>query len=103
MRVEGIVLEDHRQAAVARRLVVHPLAADVDVALGYVEQADDHLEQRRLAGPGRADEDHELAIGDLEADVVHRRVVAAESLRDVPDRDLAHLYSSSFSLLRPRR
>ena len=42
-----------------------------DVAGGDVLQPGDHAQQRRLAAAGRADEDDELAVGDLEVDAVH--------------------------------
>ena len=43
------------------------------VAGGDVLEADDHAQQRRLAAAGGADEDHELAVGDVEADVLDGR------------------------------
>ena len=45
-------------------------------------EAGDQPQERRLAATRRADEDHELAVGDLEADVVHRGDVRSEHLRD---------------------
>ena len=83
VRVERVVLEHHRQVAVARRLVVDPLAADEHVAGGDVLQPDDHPQQRRLPAAGRPDEDHELAVGDVEADVVHGGEAVAVLLDDV--------------------
>ena len=48
VRVERVVLEDHREVAVARRQVVDPLVADHHVAGGDVLEADDHPQQRGL-------------------------------------------------------
>ena len=65
-------------------------AVDVDVGpvvahLAFVEwiDADDALDQRRLAGPVVADESHDLAAADLEIDPVER-LDGAEGLRDPP-------------------
>ena len=77
VRVQRVVLEHHRQVAVAGRLVVDPLAADEHVAGGDVLEADDHPQQRRLPAARRADQDHELAVGDVEADVVDGREAVA--------------------------
>src|SRR4029453_11060455 len=90
VRVEGVVLEHHREVAVARGHVVHAPPADQHVAGGDVLEAGDHPEQRRLPAPRRPDEDHQLAVGDVEAHVVHHRLAAAVALDDVPERDLGH-------------
>ena len=45
--------------------------ADEDFAAGDFFEAGDHAQRRRLAAAGRADQHHELAVGDLERDVAH--------------------------------
>ena len=70
MRVERVALEDHRDVAVTRRHVVDDPLADPERALGDLLEPGDHPQRRRLAAAGRADEDHELAVADLEIDVV---------------------------------
>ena len=70
MRVERVGLEHHGQAAVGRRHVVDQLAVDADLAAGRPVEPGDLPQQRGLAAAGRADEDHELAVDDLEVDVV---------------------------------
>ena len=70
MRVERVVLEHHGDVAVAGlELVDHP-AADRDLAGGDRLEAGDHAQQRGLAAAGGADEDDELAVGDVEVDAV---------------------------------
>ena len=55
----------HVAAAQVRELE----AGDVDVAGGRDLVADEQLDERALAGAGRADEEHEVALGDDEVDV----------------------------------
>jgi hypothetical protein len=90
VRVQRVVLEHHRQVALARRLVVDPGSSDDHVAAGDVLQPDDHAEQGRLPAAGRADEDHELAVVDVQADVVHRGEAVAVLLDDVAHLDRGH-------------
>src|SRR5262249_52694012 len=40
--------------------------------------------------PRRSDQDHELAVRDVQADVVHRRLTVAVALDDPPERDRGH-------------
>jgi hypothetical protein len=70
VRVEGVILEHHGDVAVLGRQVVDHPAADGDRARGDLLQAGDGPESGRLAAPGWADEHHELAVGDVEAQVV---------------------------------
>ena len=83
MRVERIVLEHHRQVALTRSLLVDPLAPDQHVAGRDVLEADDHPQQCRFPATRRPDEDHELTIGDVEADVVDGLETVSVLLDDV--------------------
>ena len=74
----------------AFRKVIVPLAADDHVARGDVLEPDDHPQQRRLPAPRRPDEDHELAVGDIDAHVVHRGEAVAVLLDDVLHLDGSH-------------
>ena len=53
-----------------------------DLAVGDVFEPGDHPEQRRLPAAGGADEDHELAVGDVEIGAVDD-LVGAEALDDI--------------------
>jgi len=88
VRVERVVLEHHREVAILGRLVVHPLAADVQFALADVLQTHDHPKQRRLPTAGWADQDDELPVCDVQADVFDCGESVAIDLGDVPERDL---------------
>ena len=83
MRVERVALEDHGDVTPLRRQVVDDALADPDDAVADVLEPGDHAERRRLAAPGRADEHHELAVGDVEIEPVDGSCAVAELLRDV--------------------
>ena len=70
VRVERVGLEHHRHTPVGRFQVSHVPAADADLALGDVFEPGDGTEQRGFSAAGRADEDHELAVLDVQLDVV---------------------------------
>ena len=69
--IERVVLEHHGHVAVARAHVVDHLAADLDVALVDLLEAGDGAQQRALAAAGRADQNRELAVGNVEIDAAH--------------------------------
>ena len=91
VRVEGVVLEHHRDVAVAGREPGDLTVADPDVTLGHLLEAGDHPQQRRLAAAGGPDEDHELAALDRQTDVVDRANVAVVDLSDLLEPDLGHV------------
>ena len=69
MRIQRIALEHHGNVALFRHDVVDHRVADVDLALGWVLEAGDDAQQRALAAARWAEQDHELAISDIEVDV----------------------------------
>ena len=66
VRIQGVVLEHHRDVAFPRWEVVDNLLADLHGSLGDALEAGDHPQDRRLAAAGWADEHHELTVVDLE-------------------------------------
>ena len=72
VRVERVVLEDHRDVALLGVERVDDPVADPDLALGDLLEAGGHPQCRRLAAPGGADEHHQLAVGDLEVELGRR-------------------------------
>jgi hypothetical protein len=90
MRVERVVLEHHGDVAVHGREVVDPLRSDPDIAGGDFLQPRDHPERRGLAAAGGADEDHELAVADVEVHVLHGVHAAVVELVDPCQDDLCH-------------
>ena len=77
VRVERVVLEHHRDVAALRRVVADVALADVDRAGVDLLEPGEHPQRGRLAGARRADEHHQLAVGDLEVERVDRRLVVA--------------------------
>ena len=90
VRVERVALEDHRDVASSRRQVGDVDAVDPDLARGRLLEPGDGTQERRLAAPGRPDEDDELAVGDREADVVDGDEAVAVGLRDSLELDRRH-------------
>ncbi len=89
VRVERVALEHHGDVALLGLHVVDDGVADAQVALGDRLQSGDHPQRGGLAAAGGAEEDHELAVADLEGHRVHRGDVA-EALRHLVERDPAH-------------
>src|SRR5581483_7626641 len=71
MRVERVALEHHRDVAIARGDVVDDALADPDHALADRLEPGEHPQRGRLAAPRRPDEDHELAVRDVQLQVRH--------------------------------
>ena len=70
VRVQRVVLEHHRDVAVLRRDVGDVAVADEDAARVDLFEAGEHAQRGGLAAAGGADEDEELAVGDLEVELV---------------------------------
>ena len=88
VRVEGVGLEDHGHAALRGVDVVDHLAADRDGPGRGLLEPGDHAQQGRLAAARGPDEDAELALVDLQRDVVDDvdRTEALMHLRDLQSR-----------------
>ena len=93
-RVQRVVLEHHRDVAVAGPQVGDVLVADHDPALRHLLQPGDHPQERRLPAAGRADEDHELAVLDVERDRIESLDPVWIDLRGVLEPDAAHVSSA---------
>ena len=73
VRVQRVVLEDHRDVAVLRRNVGDVAVADQDAAVVDLFEAGEHAQRGGLSATGGADEDEEFAVGDVEVELVDRR------------------------------
>ena len=67
VRIERVVLEDHRDVTLLRREIGHLTLADPDAARVDLLEPGEHAQRCRLSGARRADEHEELAVGDLES------------------------------------
>src|SRR5918998_3679105 len=94
VRVEGVVLEDHRYVPLAGRQVVHHPVPDKDLAPAYVLEPRYHAQGRGLAAPRRPDEDHKLSVGYVEVHLVHGGDVATVDLGDLFHGHFGHAISS---------
>jgi hypothetical protein len=90
-----VALEHHRDVPVTGGDLVDHLAADPQLARGDVLESGDHVQRRRLAAAGRADEDHELAIGDAQVEVLDGFEAVRIALDHLVEDDVRHI--SSFS------
>ena len=97
VRVERVALEDHRDVAILRRDVVDDAVADPQGAVGDLLEPGDHPQAGGLAAARWSDQDHELAVADLEVQVVDGEEVAV-LLVDVLERHGRHAHN-----LRPDR
>ena len=84
---QRVVLEDHVDRALVRRVVGHVAAAELDPAAGRQLEATDHPEGRGLAAAGRPEQREELTGSDVEGHVVDRSDVA-KVLRQIGQTDL---------------
>jgi hypothetical protein len=93
LRVERVVLEDHGDVALARRQRVDHAVADADVAGRERLEPGEQPQRRRLARARRPDDDHELAVADLERELGHRHR-GPEAPRRAVVRDRRHVSPS---------
>jgi hypothetical protein len=90
VRIQRVVLEDHRDVAVFRLDVVDDPVPDAHLAVGDRLQAGDHPQRRRLAASRRPDEHQELTIADVEAEIVNGVKPVVVHLVDVVEHDGCH-------------
>src|SRR5512146_1413176 len=76
MRKNGVALKDHRDPALARRALGHVTVADIDAPTVHAFEPGQAAQQRRLAAATGSQQHHELAVLDLQADVVSRHRLA---------------------------
>src|SRR5438093_171504 len=88
--VEGVVLEDHRNVAIFRGNLVDDLAADPDLAVGDVLEPGDHPQRAGLAAAGRADQNDELTVRNLQIERIDGLGAVGIDLRQLLELDLGH-------------
>ena len=70
MRIERVVLEDHRDVACLGRDIVHDAIADLDGPGADRLETGYHAERRALAASGWPDENDELTVIHVEIDAI---------------------------------
>jgi hypothetical protein len=88
--IERVILKHHGDIAVARRQMVDHAIADADLTARDVLEAGDHAQGRRLAAARRADQRHELLVGDREVDVPHGVMERTVVLVELAENDGCH-------------
>jgi hypothetical protein len=94
VRVERVVLEDHRDVALLRRNLVDDGVVDHQISLADLLQPREHAQRGRLAAAGRAHQNHELAVADRQIERVHSLEAVVIDLRDAIERHACHVVSS---------
>ena len=91
MREDRVALENHGEAALARRQISHVAVANEDAAVVRIFETSQHAQEGGLAAAARAEQDHELAVADVQTHVAHgRRLAAGIRLGNALDADRAH-------------
>jgi hypothetical protein len=95
VRVQRVVLEHHRDVPVLGRLVVDDLAVDAQLAVGDVLQPGDHAQAGGLPAARGADEDDELAVGDVQVGLLDGLGAVRVPLGEVVELDGCHVSGAS--------
>ena len=86
MRVEGVALEDHADAAVLRMEMIHAPVPEDDRAGRRPVDPRDHEQRRGFPAARRPEKGDELARPHLEVEILHGRD-GAETFREPLERD----------------
>src|SRR5918993_1632335 len=89
VRIEGVILKNHRYVPLTWRKLVYDLISYKDLAAAYVLEACDHAQGRGLPATRRPDEDDELPVRDVQVHLVDSDHILAE--------DLSYLFEGYFS------
>ena len=95
VREDRVALEHHRDPPPPRCEVGGLAVADEHASLVHVLEPRQAAQQRRLAAPGRPEQDDELLVLHLEVDPVHGRELA-EVLAHSLETDVSHVSSAPF-------
>jgi hypothetical protein len=87
MRIERVVLEDHRDVPLSRLEIIDSFSADAYLAGGDVLEPCEHHHCSRLSAARRPDEDEKLAVADLQAQILDRPGPIGVDLADVVEDD----------------
>ncbi|MPN20789.1 hypothetical protein SDC9_168168 [bioreactor metagenome] len=94
MRVERVVLEDHRDVAVFGGHIVDESVAAVEFTFGDLFEPGDHAQSRRLAAARGPDQHDELFVRDVKRKLLHRYDIFVVDLLDVLECNVCHVFSA---------
>ena len=104
VRVQGVVLENHRDVAVLRRNVGDIAVANQDPAGVDVLKACEHAQGGGLTATGGSNEDQEFAVGDFDVELVNSGLFSARvQTRSVVKSNCSHSYQSLHRQVRAGR
>ena len=83
VRIQGVVLEHHRDVAILRGDVVDQTVADVEFALADFLQTRDHAQGGGLTTAGRTDKDDKFLILNFKIKIRNRCDIARVNLVNV--------------------
>jgi hypothetical protein len=81
VRIQSVVLENHRDITVLRENVIDETIVDVDLTLGDIFETSDHTKGGGLTATGRSYQDDEFLIGNLETEVRYSHYAAVILLK----------------------
>src|SRR6266498_1467801 len=93
MGKDRVALENHRDPAAAGRQFGRVAPADEHAAAVHLLEAGEAAEQRRLSAARGAEEDDEIAVRDIEGDVVDGGDLA-ERLANCLELDVGHYFNT---------
>ena len=76
MRIECVVLEDHRDVSVLGDDIVDELAVDIKFARGDLFEAGDHTKGRRFTATGRTNQNKKFLVFDFQIKIGNRNNAA---------------------------
>ena len=88
VRIEGVVLEHHRDIPILGRHIVDEFVPDVHLALGDLLEPGDHPQNRRLSTTGRTDQNEELRVLDDEVHLANGSGAIGIDLAQILQNDL---------------
>ena len=90
VRIQRVGLEDHGQVTLGRAEIGDVTAIEFDFPAADFLQSRNQAQQRGLAAAGRADENDELPVADIQIDALDD-VVAVEAFLQVVDFQICHV------------
>ena len=91
MRIQSVVLENHRDIAILGGHIIDQLVADVQFAVGNLFQTGDHAQGGGLTATGRSDKNDELLVFDLQSKVRYCGHAASVDLINVLQGKACHM------------
>ena len=96
VRIERVALEHHGNVAITRRQIIDHAIPDEQFPICDLLETGDHPQGRGLAAAGRAHQHEELAVLNIDAEVLHGVEAVVVDLVDVLEDQFSHCRCPSF-------